>query len=1036
MARRNIDNLNFAAEGVVGRVYYDDGAGAGRSIAVVWEKNGQPTAAPSSQYQPFTGQRAYPPGQQMSAPFCEDKDAVTLTSSANYPFATIAVEKNASACAAPAVVCDLTLQVVGVSGVTLTIAVTTSHGPWQSSVDGVNFGNNQTDFPLQYGQRGTVTVRDAARCVRQVDFVIPDPGNPKPAGELLDFFYYAGFGVPDSRVEVYGLRTAPYTVAAWSPSHTPLPGTLSEAQRGHPDGFELPARCVDTTRLRLFSLLAPPFARLEATANSPLCGYFPPDTSQEFRFTYVTGTNETVKGADGTIQAAVAGNAAPVLFSLDGFTTAGQASGTFTGLRAGVYVVWAREQGPPARTITRQITLAEPPHGVRYRLDWLDLRDVPCRAELLLRGYAGPVETLRGAADVCRLDWASASAAAHFFDQLVLGSEATLSIVAQAGDRLGDLACEDERQLRLDLTRAGALAWTGWVLPDLYEEPLLARPYVLTVRATDALGTVQQVPFTDAAGQPLTGLQTHWQLLRGLLDRLNLPLPWAVLHQLYPVGVAATAADEPLQLVSTDAAGFADDKGKPWTCGQVLLALLNYHQMRVQQREGSWYFERLPELNAGPLAHRRYDAAGQPAAPTPTYSLLRVVYPPYPDPRRLHWQEGRQLLGRHPAVAAVTITQEPSGVRNYFPPPAFPAADFDPATGRLLAGWTGTLQVRRVADANDISKPASLRLLAGAGAVLDSPPIHLPAAGQALYQGAIGLPDAYRPFRCGLSFDAQPDADSGFQADAGALEADFVLGVGYQNGAAITWLLPDEYQVANRNPASGFALDGFPVYAVNGTGKASVRFSFSLASPFQAYENLVIRLHGSSKGEITLSNFALTIGTEKNGSFVNESRGQTGAAARLTRQDNKLVWQLADTLNVDERVFAVLQRSVLLTGPGTLLSQWRAGADPAGVPAYGVDLATAARLGWQRRPCAVLRGLLAGDCSPGAVLVDPVLEADTGLLITAARWALHDNTWEVTAVENLTLAVPRPARAFGLLSQTGRPLLSQAGTHLLPQNAS
>jgi hypothetical protein len=1049
MARRLLDQPFFQAENIIGNVYYDDGAGAGRQIVVEYFKPDNITPSPPPG-QSIPTRRSYTDGQTILTQFCEGLVGVTVKAQTYFPFAAFFLEQNATLCSAPVVVCDLAVT-GSVSGITVTIAVTTSHGPWSSSIDGVNFTPGRTSFGSGFGNTGTITVKDAANCQNTYDFKVPDPANPKPAGELLDVFVYGNDPVI-SKIEVYGLRNAPYTVAAWAPSGVAYPTVLTAAQRGRVRDYELPPRCggvTNTTRIRSFVTLEYPFVRLETTDNAPECGYTPPQPpTGNFRFDYVNGIDETVVGGDGVIQAAVLGNDGPVLFSLDNYKTPGQVSGTFKDLRAGIYTVYARETRPQGRTIRRTITLKEPPMGLRYQVQYKTQEQVPWVGNLYLRGYHGPVERLTGEATPLVLEWAAGNASQHFFEQLILASSATLSVLVKEDTNAADLDLQDERQMRLDCLRSDVLVWSGYVLPDLYEEPLLYPPYTVTVRATDGLGALKEVPLVDGLGNNLQGEYTHWDLLRFLFDRLALPLPWAVLHTLYPADAKVDATTEPLKLVSCDVGGFADDKGKPWTCEKVLQALLDYHEMRVQQREGIWYFERFIELTSGNLTHRRYDASGSPIAVDQAYSLLRVVSPPYPDLTALRYQEGRQILSRHPAVAAVEVTAEPGDARNYFPDVDFAESAFDPITGRILA-WSGEAGSKREPNAKDASKSASLRLLQAPNLTpltLDSPEFRVPVAGISLVD-VNGGPLGYTPFKCELSFKAKlspsdrfpnsADAIAAFKPDPPVGAAAFYVGLQAgdpANPGGAGFLGRADTPVGQASPVK------IPVYELSGTSEVTVTIPFetgyfNFPGAPQTYA-LLVRFYASTIADVVISELKLTVGSATNGSYVELSSGDTKAGPRLTRRDTGLALQLADTLNPDERVFAVLRRSVLTAATGAPVATWREGLDTTKDAYYLIDLIVRDRLSWQQKPCAVLRALLHGDYTPGAILVDADFNPDVAFVNTSASWDTQADTWDITAVQNLGFTPSRPLATYGLLAEDGALLLSEDLRYtLLPEDA-
>ena len=276
MARRLLDQPFFQAENIIGNVYYDDGAGTGRKITVEYFKTDNITPSPPPSQSTPT-RRSYTDGQTILQQFCEGTVGVTVKAQTFFPFAAFFIEQDAKLCTAPVVVCDL--QASGkVKGLHILLTVTTSNGPWSASIDGVNFSVGRTDFEAGYGESGTIIVKDAANCQKKVDFKIADPQNPKPDGELLDVFVYGNDPVT-TKIEVYGLRNAPYTVAAWAPSGVAYPTVLTAAQRGRMRDYELPPRCggiTNTTRIRSFVIFEYPFVRLETTDNAPECGYTPP----------------------------------------------------------------------------------------------------------------------------------------------------------------------------------------------------------------------------------------------------------------------------------------------------------------------------------------------------------------------------------------------------------------------------------------------------------------------------------------------------------------------------------------------------------------------------------------------------------------------------------------------------------------------------------------------------------------------------------------------------------------------------------------
>ena len=458
------------------------------------------------------------------------------------------------------------------------------------------------------------------------------------------------------------------------------------------------------------------------------------------------------------------------------------------------------------------------------------------------------------------------------------------------------------------------------------------------------------------------------------------------------------------------------------------------------QRDGIWYFERLIELTAGDISYRRYNAAGALQLQAPGTFLLRVVTPPPGNPSFTgsgpYWLYERQLLSRHPAVAAVEVEAEPGEVRNYLPDADFPKAVFsaNPADGRLLYWDNGPadgsgVRTRREPNPKGDPLPAGLRILKFPFTTLpplSAPAVRIPLAlvGTPFIEG--GAPSL--AFQLTLSFTVRL-ATTTFNSEDHAGTAAFYVSL-LVDGVPVE--VP--YQVGEDT----YSRSLIPVFEAKSTSEATFTVTFLVNHILlRQTAQAVLRFHASAYDDVIVTEPVLSVGTATNGAYVNTSRGQTNAGPRLSKRDTGLTLQLADTYNTAERTVAVLQRSVLLADTGGPVGLWREGTDPATPAYYLIDLLVRDRLHWQQKPCWVLRGVLKGEYSPAALLVDPAFSPDVAFQTTSARWDMAANTWELTAVQNLAILPPRPARTTGLLSEAdSRLLLSENGAYyLIPENA-
>ena len=355
-----------------------------------------------------------------------------------------------------------------------------------------------------------------------------------------------------------------------------------------------------------------------------------------------------------------------VRFSLDNFDTAGispvpgpgNPTALFPQLVTGTYTVSVKETRPLGCSASQTLTFVAA-YGPRYALTFQDFDNATCVLQIFEREYNGPVIPLTAAAAPVKLDW-SGGAMDHVYSKLIKGSSAELGLYVTAAEPLNALFSGDERLHRVDVSRAGALLWRGFLLPEQYDVLHLAGTSGVTLTATDGLGTLSTVPFAGPNGTRLRGDWTLIQVVQFCLSKLAVGLPLDVLFNLFPAGATyMTPAGEQIRV---DVAAYQDEKGTPWDCGKVLAELLLPFQARLYQQAGTWRLERLVELTTGPLTVARYapDTYAGSTTPTPTPLLATVG----PAGTRPYWQGASQRQSLRGAIASVKIANAPGKIVN------------------------------------------------------------------------------------------------------------------------------------------------------------------------------------------------------------------------------------------------------------------------------------------------------------------------------------------------------------------------------------
>ncbi|MCC3156424.1 hypothetical protein LJ737_04200 [Hymenobacter sp. 15J16-1T3B] len=291
--------------------------------------------------------------------FCEGSDGVTLFALHEAPYADVAVDPTAAACAAPPAGCDLVAGVATwdeASEQVTVAAPATTHGPVQFSITGINGTYVPADvtggitFPTESLPAGAhvVYLKDAGlggtpcRAEAAFNIVRTDPPGP-PTG------YFDSFAVDDVEVFLYYVSDADgrRVTVALDPAGGAVQDVLTAAQRGRAAGEPITQFCEGTTRVDLLASLEAPFAAVQVTPNSPSCTV-PPLTLT------AAGQAPAAAGGAGAAVATVGGGTYPVTVAVvqTGAQQQRGSAGTLTfALAPGSYTLRATDSGSPAQVV-------------------------------------------------------------------------------------------------------------------------------------------------------------------------------------------------------------------------------------------------------------------------------------------------------------------------------------------------------------------------------------------------------------------------------------------------------------------------------------------------------------------------------------------------------------------------------------------------------------------------------------------------------------------------------------------------------------
>jgi len=160
-------------------------------------------------------------------------------------------------------------------------------------------------------------------------------------------------------------------------------------------------------------------------------------------------------------------------------------------------------------------------YGVKYRLEFADIKGNKRKVEIFKNGYTGEVLPMIGTGEPVEIEW---KAEEDLYEPLI-GSLCTLNLLVTDDVTYDDFYLYDEREYKVVVyfeASAGSWQtyWSGWVVNDLYSQALVSTPYSLSITATDNLGQLDAFDtWMPAVGE---SDPTLWKFMWNALSNLQL----------------------------------------------------------------------------------------------------------------------------------------------------------------------------------------------------------------------------------------------------------------------------------------------------------------------------------------------------------------------------------------------------------------------------------------------------------------------------------------------------------------------------------
>lgn len=226
-------------------------------------------------------------------------------------------------------------------------------------------------------------------------------------------------------------------------------------------------------------------------------------------------------------------------------------------------------------------------YGVKYRLEFDDDNLKGKKVEILKDGYTGSVLPIIGTGNPVAISWNNND---DFYNPIV-GSDCTLNIYCTDTVSYDDFYTADEREYKVkvsykDSSNNYQTYWEGWLLVDQFSEAVITKPFPITLKAYDGLGSLGG--FTAPIDLTNLGSKTLMFYIYNILNNINLGFDIYISNDIQKDG--ASGSDYTIYDQSTITQGsLLKDGSNLRTAKDVLEQLLKFTNARIFQSYGRWY---------------------------------------------------------------------------------------------------------------------------------------------------------------------------------------------------------------------------------------------------------------------------------------------------------------------------------------------------------------------------------------------------------------------------------------------------------------
>jgi len=216
--------------------------------------------------------------------------------------------------------------------------------------------------------------------------------------------------------------------------------------------------------------------------------------------------------------------------------------------------------------------------NIKYNITWVDYFDQSCELRIRKSGYAGASSFVVCGPDPIEITFETPS---DFVLAPVCGSMATIYLKAQTDFEFLNLYTSNARQYKVQYLVGGSVVWSGFILPDQYQEEYKCAPYTNSFVAVDQLGFLKTVSWDKES------VSTILEALGWILEKTDLELNLREGINVYEADHDSAASDSPLDQTYFNSKAYRDK-----TYYDALYDILFKFGAVLKQRDGEWFIFR------------------------------------------------------------------------------------------------------------------------------------------------------------------------------------------------------------------------------------------------------------------------------------------------------------------------------------------------------------------------------------------------------------------------------------------------------------